>query len=93
MIQADDTFYFKSWYFLPQSALSGNPNAELYKQWKREGHLIVTAGNVTDYDEVTKKILQISDYLFVDKIAYDSYNSTQWAIDCTNKGLPLYPYS
>ena len=26
-------------------------------------------------------------------IAYDAYNSTQWAIDATNEGLPLEQYS
>jgi phage terminase large subunit-like protein len=37
--------------------------------------------------------MKLSNIVSVDSIAYDSYNATQWAIDCTNKGLPLSPFS
>lgn len=34
--------------FLPQQALRDGPNAVLYQEWARDGHLIVTPGTVTD---------------------------------------------
>jgi len=33
MIPKDDKFYFKTNYYLPNSCLSNNSNAELYKEW------------------------------------------------------------
>lgn len=93
MIPFNDKFYFKTFYYLPQSALKDNANAELYKDWKRKGFITITDGNVTDYDYVLKDIMSISKDVYVDKIAYDSYNATQFAINATSEGLPLEPFS
>ena len=57
------------------------------------GYLTVTPGNVTDYDYITNDIVKIGKTLNIQKIFYDPYNSTQWAIDCTEIGLPLEPYA
>lgn len=91
--ELDGIYYFKTWYFLPHSALSDNSNSELYKDWKRKGLLIVTDGNVTDYDYVLKTILDINKETYIEKLAYDSWNATQWAINATSEGLPLEPFS
>lgn len=93
MIPTNDKLLFKTFYYLPQSTLIDNSNAEQYKQWKREGHLIITDGNVTDYDYILRDILKVNNYLYIYKIGYDQYNATQWAISATNEGLPLEPFS
>lgn len=93
MIPTNDKLYFKTYYYLPQSTLQDNSNCELYKQWKREGYLTITDGNVTDYDYILRDILKINEYLYIYKVAYDAYNATQWAISATNEGLPLEPFS
>lgn len=94
MIPLEDKFYFKTWYYLPQSALdSSNSNCELYKQWNREGFLNITSGNVIDYDYILSDILKTSKTVMINKVAYDSYNATQWAINATQEGLQLEPFS
>ena len=93
MIPKDDKLYFKTFYYLPQSTLSDNVNSEQYKQWKRQGYLTITDGNVTDYDYILSDILKVNNYLYINKIAYDAYNATQWAINATTEGLPLEPFS
>lgn len=93
MIPKDDKYYFKSWYYLPHSALSDNSNCELYKEWQRKGLLIITDGNVTDYDYILSDMLKVSQKIMIEKIAYDAFNSTQWAIKSTEEGLPLEPFS
>ena len=93
LIPKDDKYYFKSWYYLPYSALSDNSNCELYKDWQRKGLLNITDGNVTDYDYILSDILKVNQKVLIQKIAYDSYNSTQWAIKATEEGLPLEPFS
>nr|DAS08196.1 MAG TPA: Large Terminase [Caudoviricetes sp.] len=93
MIVQDEIYYFKSWPFLPASALQQNVNAEFYKKMARNHHLIATNGNVCDYSEVTKVLLQIAERFTIGGVFYDSWNATQWAIDCTAQGLPLTPIS
>lgn len=89
----DDKLYFITEYFLPETALTESPNRELYKQWKRQGLLTITEGNVTDYVYVTKMLLTRNSHIPIRKVAYDSWNSVQWAIQCEEAGLPLEPYS
>jgi phage terminase large subunit-like protein len=80
-------------YYLPEETLRTSPNKETYKQWQRKGDLIVTPGNVTDYNYITKDIIDATKIVSVFKIYYDKYNSVQWAINCTEIGLPIEPMS
>ena len=91
--EIDSKYYFKTYYFLPQSALSDNSNSELYKDWKRKGLLYITDGNVVDYDYILSTIMKINQTAYINKIAYDNWNATQWAINATAEGLPLEPFS
>lgn len=89
----DDTLYFKTDYYLPETMLTESPNRELYKHWHRTGQLKITQGNVTDYDYIVNDLMQNYEKLSIRKIGYDSWNSTQFAINATELGLPLEPYS
>jgi len=93
LVVVDNKYYFKTHYYLPEEALRIKSNKELYKDWRRKGQLTVTPGNVTDYDYITNDLLKYSQIVNIQVIGYDSYNSTQWAIDATAKGLPLEVYS
>lgn len=93
LIPTVNKFYFRNYYFLPSSQLVENVNRELYKKWAAQGHLIICNGNVTDYDEVLKKIVQINNDITITQIGYDQWNATQWAISATDQGLNLQPYS
>lgn len=93
LIPTDDKFIFKTFYYLPNSCLQDNSNSELYKEWSRRKLLTITDGNVTDYDFVLNDILRINKSIYISKIGYDSWNATQWAIDATEKSLPLEPFS
>lgn len=92
MMLKDGKYYFKTDYYLPNSALFENSNKELYKEWKRKGLLTITDGNVCDYDYILTDILKNNKKCFIRKIAYDAYNATQWAINATDEGLPLQPF-
>lgn len=93
MIPKDEKFYFKTFYYMPQSCLQDNSNSELYKEWKRKGYLTITDGNVCDYDYILRDLIKTNRIVLIDKIGYDSYNATQWAISATEQGLPLEPFS
>ena len=92
LIEKDNTYYFKTDYYLPESALVDKPDRETYKLWKQQGLITITAGNVTDYDYITNDIVAASNILNIQKIGYDKWNATQWAIHATEIGLPLEEY-
>lgn len=92
LVYKDDKYYFKTWYFLPESCLNpSNSNCELYRRWKREGYLIVTNGNVTDYDYILQLLGDFP--LTISSIAYDQWNATQFVISGQTLGLNFEPYS
>lgn len=93
LVVSDGIYYFKTFYYLPETALIEKADKELYKLWKNQGYLQVTSGNVTDYDYITKNLSDNFENLPIRSISYDSWNATQFAIQCTQLGLPLEPYS
>lgn len=93
LVVKEGIYYFWNHYYLPESALIEKPDRELYKYWKQQGLLTVTEGNVTDYDYITNDIMKVGDSVCIQKVGYDKYNATQWAISATDLGLPLEEYS
>lgn len=92
LVVKDDRYYFRTDYYLPESALREKADRELYKYWKQMGLLKITDGNVTDYDYITNDLMTNSNIVNIQKVGYDKYNSTQWAITATDLGLPLEEY-
>ena len=92
LVVKDDKYYFRTDYYLPESALREKADRELYKYWKQMGLLKITDGNVTDYDYITNDLMTNSNIVNIQKVGYDKYNSTQWAITATDLGLPLEEY-
>ena len=93
MIPYEEKYYFRNYYFLPSECLTTNPNRELYRLWQQQGHLIVTNGNVTDYEAVLNELIKINNDVQITQLTYDSWNATQFAIQATENGLPLVPFS
>ena len=89
----DGKHYFKVKYYLPEEALNTSPNKDKYKDWNTRQQITITPGNVTDYDYITKDLMQANDLYSIQSIGYDQFNATQWAIDATTKGLPLEVFS
>lgn len=77
LIPKDGKYFFKTWTFLPEASLDGNPNEELYRKFIQEGSLIITPGNVVDYSYITKMIVDINDILTIEEIGFDKWNATQ----------------
>ena len=93
MFIKDGCYFFKTHYYLPESALIEKTDKELYKYWYQQNYLTVTSGNVTDYDYITNDMMKYSEIVNIRAVGYDKFNATQWAIDATEKGLPLVEYS
>lgn len=93
MFPTEDKYYFKVKYYLPEMALQEKRFKELYGEWRRQGLITITPGNVTDYDYILNDILDIKDKVYIQKIGYDAWNATQFTINAEDKGLPMEPFS
>jgi phage terminase large subunit-like protein len=88
-----DKFVFKSFVYIPQEALDTSINADMYKTFKRQKQALVTSGNVVDYDYILSHIIKNTNDLYLQGVYYDQWNSTQFAINAEQEGLPMNPYS
>ena len=88
-----DKFVFKSFVYIPQEALDTSINADMYKTFKRQKQALVTSGNVVDYDYILSHIMKNTNNLYLLGVYYDQWNSTQFAINAEQEGLPMNPYS
>lgn len=93
MVESEGKFYFKSWAFIPEDCLLSGQNATRYRDWKKMGFIDVTDGNVQDYDYILSKIREIDKIIPIAGVYYDQWNAVQFAVNATNIGLPMYPYS
>ena len=76
LVFKDGIYYFKNYYYLPDSCLVDNSNREKYRLCKNQHQLNITSGNVTDYDYITKDMLQWVDTVSIQKVGYDKWNAT-----------------
>ena len=88
-----DKFIFKTFVFIPEEAIENSVNSEYYKTWIRNKAAFKTSGNVVDYDEILRVMKEESRDSYLLGVYYDQFNATQWAINATEEGLPLEPYS
>lgn len=93
MIPKDDKKYFKTITFIPRETLDNHPDSELYQRYIREGSMIITPGNVTDYDYILNQIFTINEIMGIEGVYYDKWNATQFAITATEAGINMQPYS
>lgn len=93
MVPYRGKFYFRTHYYLPEDALQTKKNKEQYAEWVRNKYLTITPGNVVDYDYILNDIMCVDRNLYIVKVGYDAWNSTQFVINATDKGLPMEPVS
>lgn len=57
--------------------------------WVRDGHLVLTPGDVTDYDYIREQILSDMDFYDVRSIGFDPYNATHLTNELMDAGAPM----
>ena len=93
MVPGDEGCWFWTRYYLPEASLTENRFHELYGKWRRAGALTVTPGNVIDYDYILNDLMEMGRVVNLQKVAYDTWNATQFVINATDAGLPMEPFS
>lgn len=64
-----------------------------YDEWERNGFLIATSGNVTDYSVVRQKIQELSKQFRIKELGYDIYNATETSLMLQAGGIKMIPVS
>jgi phage terminase large subunit-like protein len=89
--QSADHYYLLPTFWLPERAVEQGRNSQ-YDGWRRAGHLRVTDGEVTDYDEIEEAIRADVCTLDVKELPYDPWQATQLASHLLEEGAPMVEY-
>ena len=90
----EDTVDVLVWYWMPSEGLLEKQRAHMaqYVTWADQGHLILTDGNVVDYEKMRTDIIAICERYDVQEIAYDRWNQAQIVPKLIDHGLPMIPF-
>ena len=90
-IPGDPKWHWLVWQWCPKETIEGRERKEHthYSVWENDGHIITTDGDVTDYEFITKFILETAEKYDIKDIGYDKYKAAQIAIQLQNAGLTL----
>jgi len=91
MFFKDEKYHFFIDYYVPMDTLYSRVHADIsyYKDWVFHKYLKTTPGNVTDYNYVTKDMLDAAEKVEILDVFYDQYNASQWATQTEDAGLTL----
>lgn len=80
-----------SWFWCPADGVRERSKADgvPYADWVRDGFLIETPGNVTNYDFVKAEILAQAEVFSIGEVGFDRWNATQMAVDLVADGAPM----
>lgn len=84
-------YYYHTAYFFPRGALATHRNRRMYEIWAEQGYLILTDGDVIDYDCIVNYIIEMNKYVRILKVGYDSWKSTEMINELANTIGALAP--
>lgn len=88
VIEEVDHYYAFLKAYLPEERIE-DPTARHYAGWVKEGHLVATPGNITDYDQLEDDLVDVSEIVSLVDIGFDPHNATQLANNLGNHGLQM----
>lgn len=91
LFQRGSDFYTWGRYWLPEEAVkSAKSKGNLtYQSWAQAGFITLTQGEVTDYDQIEREILEDFTRFSPQKIAFDPWNAQQMANSLVEQGVPM----
>ena len=80
--------------YLPEQALENRlkKGYTFMERFKESGHLVITPGNVTDYEWVKADILKACKRFDVKEVAFDRWNSSQLVNDLLEEGVNMVEF-
>jgi phage terminase large subunit-like protein len=90
----DDPGQVLMWYWIPQDNADARSRRDRvpYLDWIREGYIEATDGNVTNYEYIKARIIDLMELYNIQTIGYDRHNASQLVIDLTEQGVKMGPF-
>lgn len=87
----DGTYWVEPHFWIPEENLRQRVKRDRvpYDLWQKQGHLHVTSGNVTDYDQVRADINKLAERYNIRQIAIDRWNATQLSVQLQGDGREI----
>jgi len=87
----DGILYTHGWRWVPKTtvAIRVQRNLVPYAGWVRGGFMLETDGDVTDYDEIFKKVMWAQENFNMVEVAYDRWNAAQIASKLSAEGVNM----
>lgn len=86
-----DRYFLISRFYLPERAIAVGRNSQ-YDGWRRSRHLIVTPGEVIDFDQIEDDLRADVCTLEVQELPFDPWQATQLAGHLLEEGAPMVEY-
>lgn len=84
----DGVFHVFGRYYLPEDTVEAAGNAQ-YAGWAADGRLVVTPGNVIDYDYIERDLLETAARFQLREAPYDPWQAVQFSQRMIDQGLPM----
>lgn len=75
-------------YYLPEQAVEDGRNSQ-YSGWARAGRLVVTDGNVVDYDRIETDLKEDAGRFKLVEVPYDPFQAMQFSQRMLAEGMPM----
>jgi len=75
-------------YYLPEQAAEDGRNSQ-YSGWARMGKMVVTDGNVVDYDRIENDLKEDASRFRLTEVPYDPFQAMQFSQRMLAEGLPM----
>jgi len=94
LFKEEEKFIIVPYFFIPEENAKKRSERDKvdYVTWIRDNHIIATNGDVTDYNFIKQKILDLGKEYLIQSICYDRWNASQMVIDLQNEGVPMEPF-
>jgi phage terminase large subunit-like protein len=86
-----DKYFLIPTFWLPESAVEDGANSQ-YDGWRRAGHVQITEGEVTDYDQIEDSMREDARSLNLREWAVDPFQATQLIGHLLAENLPVIEY-
>ncbi|WP_043316601.1 terminase large subunit [Microbulbifer sp. HZ11] len=77
--------------YLNEAAVEDGRNSQ-YSGWERDGRLVVTPGNVTDYGYIERDLMEFASRFRIECVAYDPWQAEYLSQRLAEEGLEMLEY-
>lgn len=87
-IDGDWHYYWFGRFYLPEAAAEDGRNSQ-YGGWADEGRLVLTPGNVCDYEYIRQDLRDDQSRFEIQEVPYDPFQATQLSVELMSEGFPM----